>query len=203
MKKKQAYRFRVELMGSDPLIWRVIEVPDFYTFWDLHVALQDALGWLDYHLHNFLLFQPGERKPLIIGIPPVEHEDDTLPGWEIPLSRFFKDPGTEAVYDYDFGDGWRHRVILEGINLQEPGRQYPACLSGERACPPEDCGGLPGFYDLLDILKDQNHAEYEDMQDWLKNHAKDYTPYDPDHFDPAEIHFDDPRKRWEQAFQEE
>ena len=201
MKKKIAYQFRIELMEIEPMIWRVIEVPSSYSFWDLHVAIQDSMGWLDSHLHSFSLLPPRKRKPILIGIPDEEYENETLPGWEVPLSQFFKEPGDEATYDYDFGDGWRHRVIMEGIFLQKEERQYPNCLHGERACPPEDCGGVPGYYNLLDILKDKKHEEYEDMNQWLKEHAKNYYPYDSEKFNPSEIEFWNPNKRWNMAFQ--
>ena len=200
MKRKIAFRFKIELMEIEPLIWRVIEVPSTYTFWDFHVAIQDSMGWLDYHLHSFHILAPRKRKPILIGIPDDEYEDAILPGWEIPLSRFFKEPGDEAIYDYDFGDGWQHRIVMEGIYLQEKGKQYPNCLCGERACPPEDCGGVEGYYNLLEILKDKNHREYDDINRWLKGHAKNYYPYDPEHFDPGEIKFWDPKKRWKLAF---
>jgi len=198
MKNKIAYRFRIELMEIEPMIWRVIEVPSTYTFWDLHVAIQDSMGWLDYHLHSFSLLPPRKRKPILIGIP---DEGNTLPGWEMPLSQLFKEPGDEATYDYDFGDGWRHRVVLEGISLQEEENKYPNCLYGERACPPEDCGGIPGYYHLLDILQDKDHEAHDGMNQWLKGHEKNYYPYDSEHFRPNEIKFCNPKKRWEMAFQ--
>jgi len=163
MKKKIAYRFRIELMEIKPLIWRVTEVPSTYTFWDLHVAIQDSMGWLDYHLHSFRLLPPRKRKSILIRIPDDEYEDNSLAGWEIPLSQFFKEPGDEATYDYDFGGGWHHRIVMEGIYLQEEGKQYPNCIFGERACPPEDCGGVPGYYNLLDILRNKAHEEHDDM----------------------------------------
>lgn len=188
-------------MDIEPLIWRVIEVPSTYTFWDLHVAIQDAMGWLDYHLHSFSLLPPGKRKPVLIGIPDDEYEDNSLAGWDISLNQFFKEPGDEATYDYDFGDGWHHRVVMEGIYLQEEEKKYPGCLYGERACPPEDCGGIPGYYNLLDILQDKNHEEHYDMNQWLKGHAKNYYPYDSEHFSSNEVKFWNPKKRWKMAFQ--
>ncbi len=201
MKKKTAYQFRVELMGIEPLLWRQIEVPSSYTFWDLHVAIQDSMGWLDYHLHSFGLLPPRKKKQILIGIPDDEFDDNTLAGWEIPLTQFFKDPGDEATYDYDFGDGWHHRIILEGIFIQHEGKKYPNCISGERACPPEDCGGITGYYNLIEIIKNKDHEEYEDMVSWLRNHAKNYYPYNSETFNPEKVEFWDPKKRWKMAFQ--
>ncbi|PIE46553.1 MAG: hypothetical protein CSA42_07895, partial [Gammaproteobacteria bacterium] len=78
---------------------------------------------------------------------------------------------------------------------------YPLCTGGKRACPPEDCGGLPGYYQLVEILADKKHQEYNDMVDWLKHHAKDYTPYDPDSFDSSTVKFSNPKKRFKMAFE--
>ncbi len=201
MKKKIAYQFRIELLGIEPLIWRLIEVPSNYSFWDLHVAIQDSMGWLDYHLHSFSLLPPRKKKPILIGIPDEKYESNTLPGWDVPLTQFFKKPGDEATYEYDFGDGWHHRIVLEGIYLQNEGKKYPNCLNGKRACPPEDCGGIPGYYNLLEILSNKKHEEYEEKVYWLSHHSKNYHPYDPGHFDSCEVEFWNPKKRWEMAFQ--
>ena len=200
MKKKIAYQFRIELLEIEPLIWRLIEVPSNYSFWDFHVAIQDSMGWLDYHLHLFSLLPPGKRKPIMIGIPD-EYENNTLPGWDVPLTNYFKEPGDEASYDYDFGDGWNHRIVLEAISLQKDGIKYPNCSDGQRACPPEDCGGIPGYYHLIDVLSDREDEEYEDMVYWLSNHAKNYHPYDPEYFEPINVEFWDPKKRWKMAFE--
>jgi hypothetical protein len=202
MKKKIIYNFRIELDGIEPLIWRSIEVPKNYSFWDLHVAIQDSMGWLDYHLHSFSILPPRKRKPVLIGIPDPDYEDDTtVAGWEIPMTKYFNEPGDIAGYDYDFGDSWHHKITLEGIYLQKDGTKYPHCTNGKRACPPEDCGGIPGYYRLIETLQDPNSEEYTDMIFWLKNHAKNYYPYDPAYFNPTEIKFWNPKKRLKMAFQ--
>ena len=136
-KKNIVCQFRVELTEIEPLIWRRIQVPATYSFWDLHVAIQDSMGWLDYHLHVFRLRLPRRKKVMGIGIPDDEGVGEvTLPGWEIPITEYFTEPGKSALYEYDFGDGWGHRVLLEGILLKETGVRYPKCIAGERACPP-------------------------------------------------------------------
>jgi hypothetical protein len=204
MKRKTAYQFRIELLGIEPPIWRLIGVPSTYSFWDLHVAIQDSMGWLDYHLHSFRLLPPRKRKPIVIGIPADEdYGITTLPGWDIPVSRYLNEPGDEAEYEYDFGDGWHHKITLEGIYLQKSGTRYPNCLDGKRACPPEDCGGIPGYHDLVEVLGDTNHEEYDNMVYWLSNHAKNYHPYDPERFEPGSVEFWNPKKRWKIAFQDE
>jgi hypothetical protein len=204
MKKKIAYQFRIDLLGIEPPIWRRISVPSTYSFWDLHVAIQDSMGWLDYHLHSFSIMPPGKNKPVLIGIP--DDEDfgvSYLPGWDIPISLHLNEPGDEAVYEYDFGDGWLHKIVLEGIYLQKRGIKYPNCLDGKRACPPEDCGGIPGYHDLIEILGNTSHDEYDNTVYWLSHHAKNYHPYNPKHFEPGDVKFWDPKKRWKMAFQDE
>ncbi|MFC1895485.1 plasmid pRiA4b ORF-3 family protein [Thermodesulfobacteriota bacterium] len=202
-KKTIIYQFRVELNEIDPPIWRRIQVPAKYSYWDLHVALQDSMGWLDCHLHAFRLRMPHKRKEIQIGIPDDgTYGDVILAGWEISIADYFTEPGKSAFYEYDFGDGWDHTVLLEGILLKEKGVKYPKCIAGERACPPEGCGGLPGYYQLLEIIGNPNHPEYQEYIAWLKGHAGNYYPYDPDRFDPDQVVFWNPEKRWRIAFSE-
>ncbi len=194
-------RFRVSLRHIQPEIWRVIEVPDTYSFWDLHVAIQDSMGWLDYHLHQFNMRQGRSRATVAIGIPD-EFRDDTIPGWEANLSDWFKEVGDTAEYEYDFGDGWEHEVQLTAIALAEPGQKVPRCTDGARACPPEDCGGPPGYESLLEALSDLQSREYSKMAEWLEAHAKNYWPYNPEELDPSTIKFDNPKTRFKRAFSE-
>ena len=123
-----------------------------------------------------------------------------LPGWDIPIRDHLTEPGQLIKYEYDFGDGWDHAILFEAILLKAKGAKYPKCVGGERACPPEDCGGTPGYCRLLEILQDPTHPEHEEYNEWLKGHAKNYYPYEPDHFDPEEVRFDNPKKRWRNAF---
>ncbi len=195
------YQFRIELSEIEPTIWRVIQVPSQYSFWDLHVAIQDAMGWLDYHLHAFRVKMPRKRSETQIGIPDDDFGNrDILPGWKVPIQRYFTEPGKSAIYDYDFGDGWSHDVLLEGILLKQKGVKYPKCIGGERACPPEDCGGVDGYYSVLKILSDPNHPEHHEYNEWLNGHAKNYFPYDPDKFEPENVDFWDPKRRFKMAF---
>ena len=198
------YQFKITLTEIEPPIWRRIQVPAKYSFWDLHVAIQDAMGWLDYHLHAFRTKPKSKKKPIAIGIPDDEFDDEVIiPGWKVSIGEYFTEPGQAMLYEYDFGDDWRHEVLFEGILLREKNVAYPRCLAGERSCPPEDCGGPPGYENLLTILRDHDHPEYEDYVEWLKGHAKNYWPYEPDKFRLEKIHFDNPQERWKMAFSEE
>ena len=190
----------VTLQGVRPSIWRKIQVPSSYSFWDLHVAIQDAMGWRDSHLHAFRIANPshGEEEDLI-GIPDEDRfvgAPEFLPGWMVPIDKYFVKPGDSASYKYDFGDGWEHEIVLDDTLLRKPRLRYPRCVAGERACPPEDCGGPPGYELLLKILADPEHEQHEEMLEWVGG------SYDPGRFDPRKVLFDNPKKRWERAFGE-
>jgi hypothetical protein len=200
-------RFRIELPLQDEersvLVWRIIEVPQDYTFWDLHVAIQDAMGWADYHLHEFAvptnLSGPGTVKvgiPIDQGdFPEVSASDGTL----VYLAEHLKVLAKQGmVYLYDFGDGWRHWITLEGI-VDSDGGLYPRCIGGENACPPEDCGGESGYFSMLDVLKDRTDPEHRDTKTWLRYHVNVNWPYRPDRFSVNQVRFDDPAKRLEYA----
>jgi Plasmid pRiA4b ORF-3-like protein len=196
MATAQVYQFKLVLVGVEPPIWRRIQVPETYSFWDLHVALQDSMGWLDYHLHVFRVAKPGTGEVEQIGIPdddPFEGDKPTLPGWEIPITRRFPRTGTVAQYEYDFGDGWEHELTLEAILPRQAGQKYPLCVDGARACPPEDCGGVHGYEDLLTTIQDPTHEEYERILEWLGGR------FDPDKFDPKRVKFDNPARRYKLA----
>ncbi len=183
-------QFKITLLETDPPVWRMIQVPDYYTFYDLHVALQDAMGWLDSHLHDFKI-QPLRRACLDIRIESPFALDDLeeaahLLTTEAAVADFIQEPGDRALYTYDYGDDWRHEVLFEGTYPKEPGKKYPACLAGELAGPPEDCGGIPGYYDCIEALKNRDNSE--GMLDWLGR-------WRPDRFDPAKIKFWSPLRR--------
>ncbi len=199
MRKKfnKVYQFKITLMRIKPPIWRKIQVPESYTFWDLHVAIQDAMGWLDYHLHRFELVNPSTGEISELGIPEDEDEDDDeefLPGWEHKIARWFSMENKKAIYEYDFGDCWKHSVKLEKILDRDKNIDYPVCIGGKQACPPEDCGSIPGYERLCEIMKDKNDEEYEEMIEWLGK------VYYPEYFDVKKVRFDDPDRRYKIAF---
>ncbi len=193
----QIYRFRVTLEAVEPPIWRLIEVPETYTFWDLHVAIQDAMGWLDSHLHRFEMKNPASKKNQEIGIPGFDdREQNTVAGWQCLLADYFSLKNPKALYLYDFGDNWRHEIKLEGISKRANKQKYPCCLDGLRACPPEDCGGAKGYQDMLKILSNPKSKKYEETMEWLGK------KYDPNFFDFKKVFFWDPRRRWSMVFEE-
>jgi Plasmid pRiA4b ORF-3-like protein len=195
--KRDTLQFKVTLLDVTPPVWRRIEVPAKYSFWDLHVAIQDAMGWRDYHLHMFRVPNAATGQIDEIGIPDEEaFEGDSVcvPGWEVPVARYFPAVGARGTYEYDFGDGWIHEIALEAIGPRERGIKYPRCVGGQRACPPEDCGGPGGYAELLETIRDPTHAEYASTMEWLGGR------FDPDRFTPGRVRFDNPQKRWRIAF---
>jgi hypothetical protein len=194
----RVFQFRVTLLDVEPTIWRRLEVPDTYNFWDLHVAIQDVMGWQDYHLHEFRLPAPKNAVPIMVGIPDDESDAGrhTLPGWQVPVREYISERGQAIEYEYDFGDGWEHEVLLEEVLLAEQGINYPRCVAGEHACPPEDCGGPSGYADFLAAIRDPRHARHAELIERIGG------VFDAVEFDPNQVGFDDPKERWEIAFSE-
>jgi len=180
-------RFRIELEESNPLIWREIEVSGDVTFWDLHVAIQDAMGWLDYHLHRFTIPHPRTKQARIFGIHNLNQDCDDPPSCAHQVATMFTLRNDTARYEYDFGDNWQHTVRLVDVLRRDFTRSYPRCTGGARACPPEDCGGR---HRLSEILADIAAGTLDDdIRTWLP------SGYDPAHFDPIAVRFSDPARR--------
>ena len=201
MTAKHIYQFRIALKETEPAIWRRILVPAEHSFWDLHVAVQDAMGWMDCHLHVFEM--PDAKAPertVRLGIPGELFDgcddDETLPGWDHRIADYFTLANARAAYEYDFGDGWEHDVVLEDILPRAPGLSYPRCVAGERACPPEDVGGVSGYEEFLGVIADPRAEEHEETKAWVGG------SFDPERFAADEVEFDDPQQRWEHAFGE-
>lgn len=167
---------RIELCDSDPLIWRQLEVPTSITLKVLHEVVQAAMGWFDQHLWEFRI---GKRR---FGLP-IDEDWGTEPRIEaakVRLREVLTPRRTVLSYVYDFGDEWEHRLILTNIRQGEPGIGYPRYVAGERNAPPEDCGGIPGFYDKLGIADDPSHPDHDEIKAWLDD-------YDANTFDELQI----------------
>jgi hypothetical protein len=194
MKRKydKVYQFKITLKRIKPPIWRRIQVPETYTFWDLHVAVQDAMGWTDTHLHRFEIVNPTKGFKEEIGIPDEDFIDErTLAGWKRKIADYFSSENNKADYIYDYGDNWEHMVKLEKILPREKGIIYPVCIGGARACPPDDCGGTWGYEDFLEAIMDSNHKRHKELLYWVGG------DFDPERFDIKDVLFDNPRKRLE------
>ena len=169
------HQLKVTLLGLEPPIWRRIAVPSDVTLGDLHHILQDAMGWQHSHLHDFRVGK------VTYGDPEMLAETGDRDEWQARLAEVAPKAKTHFRYTYDFGDGWEHEILVEAVGPPEPGTRYPVCLAGERACPPEDCGGVWGYADLLEIMVDPSNPEYEEMMEWMDG------PIDPDAFDLKKV----------------
>lgn len=192
-------QIKITIDGIKPPIWRRIQVPWRYTFWDLHVAIQNAMGWQDDHLHEFILKSPFVERVVAAGIVPDEEPDafrPTFPAWTVPVARFLTLERRRVSYVYDFQDKWRHTVLLEKILPSEKGVVYPRCLGGRRACPPEETGGPAAFEGLLAAFADPECDGHEESLEWVG------ASYDPAAFDKHELRFEDPREHFQAVFGE-
>ena len=162
-----SYQLHVILNGSQPGIWRRLQVPGTATLGWFHAVLQVAIGWTNSHLHQFICGEHtyADRQMQLDqfeGDPPVLDED------KFTLAGILKEPHQALVYDYDFGDSWEHIVTLEKVLPSDASTDRAAvCLGGARACPPEDCGGIGGYAELLKALKNKKHPEHKSMKEWL------------------------------------
>jgi len=158
-----AYQFKIALTNTNPLVWRQILVPDNYTFYQFHMAIQGAFGWENAHLFQYS--DKDLENEDDIGIPYAEDEKKVRNAEKIKLSSIFKKPGREYAYIYDFGDDWHHSILLEKLVIDEMIR--PFCLDGAGACPPEDCGGVHGYEQILKIFATPGHPEQKSYREWI------------------------------------
>ena len=154
---------KITLRHIRPPVWRRVRVTSDVTLAVLHRVIQEAIGWDDAHLHEF---EVGQRR---YGEP----SDDDWPGGRtlsesgLKLGALVDQNVKRFGYLYDFGDGWEHTVAIEKVVPIDPARQYPSLIAGRRACPPEDCGGVPGYYRLLEVLADPRDEEHAELSEWV------------------------------------
>jgi hypothetical protein len=169
------HELKLTLDHTDPPVWRRLQVPSMFTLADLHRIIQVAMPWLDYHLHQFLI---GNRY---YSAPGMLEEPDVVDERTVRLADVAARKGRVLRYEYDFGDSWEHTITVEDILDPEAGKRYPVCLDGERAGPPEDCGGVWGYARLLRGLEEPDNPEYAHLLEWLGR------PFDPAAFSPASV----------------
>ncbi|KAG4073746.1 hypothetical protein HA402_000970 [Bradysia odoriphaga] len=167
------YAFEIKLNhGHKVPIWRTIEVPATYSFYDLHVAIQDSMGWSDSHLHKFNMINPANNRGVHIGIPDDWMSKSIKPEKHTPIANYFSPSNAICAYEYDFASPWNFHVTLKTILEKDANARYPRCVAGNCASPPEECPADPS-----------------DMS-WVKQP-----------FDYSKITFRDPVEAWEDAFQ--
>lgn len=172
---RSIYQLKVALKGARPPIWRRLQIASSDNLEDLHIALQIVMGWTNDHLHEFSM---GRVR---YGIPDEDFPSDILDEADYRLAQVLRKEKDTLNYDYDFGDGWVHTVVLEKILPFSTDAVLPVCLKGSRACPPEDIGGVGGYEMFLETISDPSHPEYEEMLEWIGG------DFDPEHFDLAEV----------------
>lgn len=175
---KSIYQIKISLIGAKPPIWRTVLVANDLDLSAFHDVIQIAMGWTDSHLHQFM----DDNKSY--GIPDEDLEVEMEDEAEYKLFQLLIKEKDTLTYEYDFGDSWEHKILLEKILPYNSSTLLPVCIKGKRACPPEDCGGIWGYEELLEIISNPKHPEHEDMLEWLGGE------FDPDEFDIEEINED-------------
>ncbi len=178
------YRLKVTLRGSRPPIWRRVQVDADATLLRLHEILQVVMGWTESHLHQF------RRGATLYGRPDPElgmHQENER---RIRLRDVLRRPKDRMIYEYDFGDGWEHDVVLGASTSTVGNKPAVRVLAGKGACPPEDVGGLWGYFRFLEAIQTPKHPEHHDMLEWGGQ-------FDPDAFDVEAInkHFQNRSRR--------
>jgi hypothetical protein len=164
---QRAIRLKVTLRGLRPPVWRRLLVEDTMPLGHLHMAVQAAMGWDNSHLHLFMVDRAAIGDPRQLD---VDEDEDRVSVGALAAR------GVKAFdYVYDMGDSWEHRITIEGSGPLEPGRAYPACTGGKRACPPEDSGGVWGFAEMLEAVADPGDERHAELKEWL-------GAYDPEAF---------------------
>lgn len=167
-------------MYFEPIIWRRVQVPSDVLLPDLHKIIQTAMGWENAHLHQFITKDdeiyalPSDDDWTIVPVKDYQ---------KVKLEDVLKDKKDSMIYEYDFGDSWNHLILLEKILPFDKKIRYPVCIDGEMNCPPEDCGGVWGYEEMLEVLEDPEDEEYEEYLEWLGEE------FDPEYFDKDEVNY--------------
>jgi hypothetical protein len=158
----QIYQLRIELQYLKPAIWRRVLVPGSIKLSKFHVVILWSMGWQGGHMHEFVIGQTnyGEPDPDFPQVPPVVRED------RVTLQQALGSLKT-IRYIYDFGDDWEHKIKLEKTLPFDPEMKHPRCIAGQYACPPEDVGGVDGYIDFLDAIRNPAHEEHASMLEWI------------------------------------
>lgn len=187
---------RITLQEIRPPIWRLIQIPGTLPLGSLHDALQIAMGWTNSHLHRF------EKDGKCWGVPEHLQDDDDIDIIDENRTKIIDvltTPGDSVLYVYDFGDNWRHTVVLEKILLISATTLRPICLAGERHCPPEDVGGTPGYEEFLQVVFEPTHEEYEHYVQWAEGPSPVNLSggrFQPEEFDVRAVNGRLSRRRW-------
>ena len=178
-KTPNARQLYVQLLDIEPVIWRRLVAPIDWDLGRLHLVLQAAFNWWDYHLHTFEIGGLSYGDPEAGNELAGELDARVFDQAEVRLADFSRDDGVRFVYTYDFGDNWRHRVELEDLVAEDVAPKSARCVGGARARPPEDVGGVGGYEQFLEVIGDPDHTEHRETKRWCGGH------FDPEWFDIA------------------
>ena len=172
-------QLKITLQWTKPPIWRRVLVDKKTTFFELHHIIQIAMGWDNYHLYEFTMdnYRIGETSEEF----DVFGNEKLVDASTVTIDSIIIDTKEKFNYEYDFGDGWRHQIVVEKFLPRDSSTSYPICIDGKLNCPPEDCGGVVGFYQLLDTIEDKKHPGHKEVLEWLGGH------YEAVHFDKDEV----------------
>jgi hypothetical protein len=169
------YQLKITLRDSRPPIWRRVQVASDTTLGTLHQIIQDVMGWTNSHLHSFAI------QGVEYGHPMPEFDFEVHDEQQVKLKQVISGEKFKFLYTYDMGDDWEHEILVEKVLSSTPDVVYPVCLTGKRACPPEDCGGVWGYTEFLETIQNPSHPEHDSMVEWVGG------AFDPNAFDPQEI----------------
>jgi Plasmid pRiA4b ORF-3-like protein len=167
------YQLKITLQDSRPPIWRRVQVLGHTTLSELHSTIQAVMGWNNSHLHQFTI--DGEDY----GHDPYS---DVLNEEDYTLHQLAQGALIKFSYEYDFGDGWTHDIEVEKVLPREANQHYPICLTGKLAGPVDDCGGIGGFYEIVEKVQNPNHPGHAEVREWLGRVGADPN-FDPNRFD--------------------
>lgn len=182
----EIYQLKITLKGIRPPIWRRVLVPDSCSFAELHTIIQKTMLWSDCHLHEFQV--KTEKREYRLGVQEDPKGTNPFPEDLTVLQEVFSE-GVKVSYTYDFGDDWVHLITFEkGVPFQE-GQEYPQCIGGRRMSPPEDCGGVYGYYRLLAAIKQSADigGRLGDLANIYRNNDFDYFDHRTITLDPADL----------------
>ncbi len=175
------YLLKIRLLDIEPEIWRRFVVPGSITLDRLHDVIQIVMGWEDYHLHAFTI---GKKRYT----ENPEYKDDGVHDGRFRLVDLIKQKGRTFGYEYDFGDCWEHEITIEDSRYFNPELQAPVeCIEGERACPPEDVGGIPGYFEFCNALKNPAHEEHQRYTEWFAGFPWYDGVFDSEKFDIEKV----------------
>src|ERR1035438_8605466 len=169
------HQIKVELAAVRPPVWRRVLLSPEITLGRLRRVVQAVMGWEDRHAHAFV------RDGRTYSDPRLELDGNVMDERRVSLGEVLAEPGSRLIYEYDFGDDWKHELLCEGLVESDAKTLYAICADGARACPPEDCGGPYAYGDLLRVLKNPKHKDYAETRAWVG------AGFDPEAFDAKAI----------------